>query len=128
MGALVRMLLGGAPDLNETSDRMSDTTDVSRPERTALQRHSQPDAGRHLTRPRPVVATALVCGGPGHVNTTHRPCANHVPPVAQGLVARVGAITRRTIIGTRDNRARLGRNGWLTTRTTTTPMKATATN
>jgi hypothetical protein len=125
MAALVRLLLGGALDLTETSDRMSYTTDVLRRERTLRQCHSQHDAGRHLTSPRSVAATALACGGPGLVNTTQRPCANHVRPVAQDLVARVGAITRRIMIGTRGNRARLGRNGWLVTHTTTTLMKAT---
>jgi hypothetical protein len=128
MGALVRLLLGGAQDLNESSDRMSYTTAVLMPEKTVRQRHSQPDAGRHLTRPRRRAATALVCGGPGHVNTTQRPCANHVLPSAQVLVAQVGAMLRRTIIGTRDNRVRLGRNGYRAPHATTTPMKATATD
>jgi hypothetical protein len=111
MGARIRVILGGAPDLNETSDRVSYTTDVLRRERTAPRRHCQPDAGRHLTRKGRVLATALVCGDPGHVNTRHRPCVNHVLPVAQDLEARVGATLRQTIIGTRGNRARLGRDG-----------------
>jgi hypothetical protein len=130
MGVLVRLLLGGAPDLHETSGRVSyNTTAVLRPERTVPQRHSQPGAGRHLTRTRRVTATALVCGDPGHVNTTHRRCPNHVLPVAQDMVAQVGTITtRRTTIGTRGNRARLGRNGWIGTQTTTTPMKVAATD
>jgi hypothetical protein len=108
MGALIRLLCGGAPDLNESSDRMSYTTDVLRRERTVRQRHSQPDAGPHLTRQRRVAATALVCGGPGHVSTTHRPCVNHVLPFVQDLVAQLGATLSRTIIGTQGHRARLG--------------------
>jgi hypothetical protein len=128
MRALIRMFLGGGPDLNECSDRMSYMNDVLRPKGTVRQRHSQPDAGRHLTRQRRAAATALVCGGAGHDNTTHRPCANQVIPAAQNLVAQVGATLRRTIIGTRGYRARLGRNGCLATHTTTTPTKATATD
>jgi non-ribosomal peptide synthetase component F len=128
MAALIRMFLGGAPDLNECSDRMSYTTDVLRRERTVRQCHSQHDAGRHLTSPRRVVATALVSGGLRQVNTTPRPCVNHVLPPAEVLVLQVGATMRRTTIGTQGNRARLGRNGWLAPHKTTTMMKVTATD
>jgi hypothetical protein len=59
----------------------------------------------------------------------HDTHANHASPVAQDLVAQVCATTtRRTIIVTQGNRARLGRNGLLAPHTTTTPMKTTATD